>query len=537
MVIGDAFRKIVKFFPFTAVSFFLFASFLVIPLMIFIKSGKEISQISIHQEYILYVLRTSLIQSFISSCLVLLFGFFIAKALFRRSSFFGRDLIFDFLNVSYAVGPIIVAVGLINIYGAEGWVASYIDKRFDLRVNDYLYGIEGVIFVHLVYNLPFAIRAFYNALKKIPNETLKLVGQLDISCFKRFFLVELPAIKDSIHFIFAYVFIFAFTSFILVLILGGGVLSSTTFEISVFEAIKLDFNVCLATFLSAIQFMVCLLFVLIIFNTDNNFILEETRSSFLTFNYYNNYSLKLYDFLMILLLIFLCVIPLISVIKQGVSYKIIDFLYSNKFLYVLKKTLFIACSSSFLSIFISFSLISGAFYAKYNLKNISIAKKILNLGNFKLVISGYILVNGILLLSSSSNYIFEYAEVFLILVTALSSLPIVINILYPSSLSIVDEEINLCKQLDINDIHFLKYMFYPKVKKHLGFAFSFGFIFALGDLNLIALISSNKLDTIPNLIFAALRSYNFDEATIVAFILLFVSFFVFWIVKELTAEN
>lgn len=537
MASSNVIKDQVKLLPFYIVSFSILFLLFLIPFSLIIQVVSTFDEFILHREYIVYALKTSFFQSILSSVIVLLLGILFAKSLFRRSNFIGRNLVFSFLNISYAIAPIIFAVGLVKLCGGEGIVASFIENKFQIKLNDYLYSVGGVIFVHVIINLPFAVRSFYNAFSSLSIDTLKLAEQIEFPFVKNLFLIQLPAIREAFAIVFSYVFIFSFTSFIIILILGGGVLSSTTIEVSIFEAIKLDFNVCFASFLSLIQFLICMLFIYFILKFKNNFVLQVNKDTFLSFNYHSSKFLKFSDFLVIFFFILICLTPLLTIIKEGISYKIIDFLYSKRFIYVLRKTLYIGFMSSLLSIFIAFSLISGAFHAKYKLKNDLLAKKILYLGNFKLIISTFVFVNGILLLSSNSSIIFIHAELFLILLTSLSSLPIVLNILSYKSLSFSNEEIWICRQLRIKYWNFVRYVFYPKIKKQLGFAFSFSYVFAIGDLNFIALVSSNKIDTLPNYLFASLRKYNFDDAAIVSFILLFVSLFTYWIINELINEN
>src|SRR5690606_6290863 len=74
-------------------------------------------------------------------------------------------------------------------------------------------------------------------------------------------LLDLPALLPSIPPVAATIFLLCFTSFPIVLILGGGP-ANQTFEVAIFSAVRLDFDLSGAVRLALIQLAVCTVLII-----------------------------------------------------------------------------------------------------------------------------------------------------------------------------------------------------------------------------------------------------------------------------------
>ena len=125
-----------------------------------------------------------------------------------------------------------------------------------------IYGLGGVLLAHVFLNAPLMLRVLTGSLAGIPASQWRLSSQWGLSPLQRFQLIEWPAIRRVIPGLLALVFLVCFTSFSLVLMLGGGP-SVTTLEVSIYTALRFDFNLPLAALLSCFQLGICSLVVLI----------------------------------------------------------------------------------------------------------------------------------------------------------------------------------------------------------------------------------------------------------------------------------
>lgn len=79
------------------------------------------------------------------------------------------------------------------------------------------------------------------ALQSVPTEQHQLAAQLNIKGFTFFRLIEWPYLKSQIVSAFVLIFMLCFTSFTIVLALGGGPQNSTL-EVVIYQAIFFEFD-------------------------------------------------------------------------------------------------------------------------------------------------------------------------------------------------------------------------------------------------------------------------------------------------------
>ena len=95
------------------------------------------------------------------------------------------------------------------------------------------------------------------ALQSVPTEQHQLAAQLNIKGFTFFRLIEWPYLKSQIVSAFVLIFMLCFTSFTIVLALGGGPQNSTL-EVAIYQAIFFEFDLPKAALFCACT--ICVLF-------------------------------------------------------------------------------------------------------------------------------------------------------------------------------------------------------------------------------------------------------------------------------------
>ena len=97
--------------------------------------------------YIWRLLRFSFWQAGLSALLSTLIALPVASCLFHRR-FLGRNLLLQLFAVSMVVPTIVAILGIVVVYGRNGWFTSVFDVSFPL------YGLGGILLAHVFFNTP-----------------------------------------------------------------------------------------------------------------------------------------------------------------------------------------------------------------------------------------------------------------------------------------------------------------------------------------------------------------------------------------------
>ena len=196
--------------------------------------------------YVLRVLRFTLLQAGLSTILSLLLGLPVGRALARRGAFPGRAIIVRLLNLPLALPSIVVIIGIVEVYGAKGWLGGIFD----------IYGLQGILLAHVFFNLPLAARLVLSELERAPPESWKLAAELGFGPWQVWRHVEWPQLRGSLPGIALLIFLLCAASFAIVLTLGGGP-SATTLEVAIYQSLRADFDPERAAMLAFVQLALC----------------------------------------------------------------------------------------------------------------------------------------------------------------------------------------------------------------------------------------------------------------------------------------
>ncbi|HVJ41387.1 MAG TPA: ABC transporter permease subunit [Dongiaceae bacterium] len=225
----------------------------------------------IGDEYLHRVIRFTLVQAGLSTLLSVLLAVPVARALARQSSFslgcfaLGRiplrGLLLRLFSLPLVMPSLVAIFGVVDIYGQQGLVAHLADPLSQATgwaiAWPSIYGLSGILIAHVFFNLPLAVRLLLPAWGGIPAETWRLAAQLGMSGGQVFRLIEVPLLRRALPQIAATVFMLCFTSFAIVLTLGGGPRASTM-EVAIFQAIRFDADLPRAGLLALVELGLCL---------------------------------------------------------------------------------------------------------------------------------------------------------------------------------------------------------------------------------------------------------------------------------------
>ena len=192
-----------------------------------------------HDAYLHHVIAFSLGQALLSALLSLFFGMLLARA-FYYMDFIGKNFLLKIMSLTFVL-PVLVAIfGLIGVYGASGWIAQIL-HFFDRNWAGSIYGLSGILIAHVFFNIPLATKLFLQSLEAIPYQQHQLAAQLNIRGWRFVRLVEWYYLRQQILPTFSLIFMLCFTSFTVVLTLGGGP-QYTTLETAIYQAILFEFD-------------------------------------------------------------------------------------------------------------------------------------------------------------------------------------------------------------------------------------------------------------------------------------------------------
>ncbi len=191
-------------------------------------------------------------QAVASTLLTLLLGLPLAY-LFAHYAFPGKSLLRALTTIPFVMPTVVVAAAFTALIGRQGLVNQWLQGllQLDQPPVDLLQTIWIILFAHAFYNVSVIVRTvggFWGALNPRLHEAAAVLGATP---WQRFWGVTLPLLLPSITAAGLLVFLFCFTSFGVILILGG--LQFATLEVEIYRQAVNLFNLPVAAFLSLVQ--------------------------------------------------------------------------------------------------------------------------------------------------------------------------------------------------------------------------------------------------------------------------------------------
>ncbi len=211
----------------------------------------------------LLVSRQSLLFTFyqagLSTILTLALGLPLAF-LFTRFDFPGRGFLRLLTAIPFMLPTVVVAAGFNALLGPRGWVNLGLMHLFNLSSAPipFVGTLGAILAAHVFYNTTIVIRLAGNALAHLDPRLEQAARTLGADPRQVLQRLLLPMLRPSILAAALLVFIFDFTSFGVILLLGGPGFS--TLEVEIYLQAVQFFNLPLAAWLSLIQLLCTLAF-------------------------------------------------------------------------------------------------------------------------------------------------------------------------------------------------------------------------------------------------------------------------------------
>ena len=445
-------------------------------------------------------------QAALSTLLTLLLGL-PAAVLFAHYDFPGKTLLRTLTAVPFMLPTVVVAAGFNSLLGSRG----IIHLLFPLSSFVFVGTLPAILIAHIFYNTTIVIRVVSAALSTLNPRLEQTARSLGADSSRVWWNVTLPLLRPSILAASLLVFLFDFTSFGVILLLGGT--QSATLEVEIYTQATRFLNLPLAAFLSLIQLICTLVFAVLysrITTQRTTQIAPRSAQSNLRNPRTRRERILIAAFIFMLSSFFilpLSSLPLRSLfrveadrgqrgeIRYGLTTDYYKELFINRrgSVFYVPPIQAIVNSIGYATATVGLSLLFG-FPAAFALAKPTRLEKILDpllllpLGSSTVMLGlGFILTFGSWL---SSPFLVPFAH-------ALVAFPFVVRTLQPAIASIPDRLRQAASSLGASPLEVWKSIDFPILRRATLAAATFAFTISLGEFGATLLIARPEYPTIP----------------------------------------
>jgi sulfate transport system permease protein len=103
----------------------------------------------------------------------------------------GRRVLEAFIDLPFAVSPVVVGLALVLLYGRTGWFGGAL-QTIGLKI---IFSTPGIVLATIFVCLPFVVREVVPVLREVGDEQEQAASTLGASGWQTFWRVTLPAIR------------------------------------------------------------------------------------------------------------------------------------------------------------------------------------------------------------------------------------------------------------------------------------------------------------------------------------------------------
>ncbi len=533
------FLAIFYFFPLTSifkVSFEREGSGFIAPIIEALNSG------SIRQ-----VIWFTFWQAALSTILTLVIGL-PGAYLFARYDFRGKSMLQALSVVPFVIPTVVVAAAFYALLGPSGWVNLAAMRLFGLDAAPihFTNTIYAILLAHIFYNTTIVLRMvgdFWSHIDPQLNQAARTLGANRLTAF---FKITLPILGPAIAAAALLVFIFDFTSFGVILILGGPRFATLEVEIY-YQTISL-FNLPLAAVLSILQ-LICTFAMTVIYTRLNRKLTQplHLRPRQITQKRLTTWKSKLFAGVVIAVLFIILITPLLALAMRSFTrfevgrgqqidltagltidnYRQLTINRIDSSFYVppttaIRNSLVFA----FLSVILALAIGMPAAWAlsrnyASNFNRLLDPVLMLPLGT-----SAVTLGLGFIVALNRPPFDLRASPILIPLAHTLVAFPFVVRSLTPSLRSIKPRLRQAAGVLGASPFYIFRTVDLPLVGRALIVAATFAFTISLGEFGATALISRPEYPTIPLMIYRFISqpgALNYGQAMALSTILMIVA--------------
>ena len=483
-----------------------------------------------------HVLIFTFYQASLSTLLTLLIGLPSAY-LFARFDFHGKSLLRALTTVPFMLPTVVVAAGFNALLGPRGWINLTFMHLFSLGNPpiQFVGTLGAILLAHIFYNTTIVIRVVGNALSGLDPKLGQAARSLGANERRVWWNVILPLLRPSILAASLLVFLFDFTSFGVILLLGGPTFATLEVEIYI-QALQM-LNLPVAALLAFIQ-LLCTLAFSILYTRLSTRVTVQSAPRSPNYRRAKSVNEKVFVIAFCVLLFTLFVLPMLALPLRSVSrlqadrgqqtpvsYGLTTDYYTELFInrrnslfyvppiHAALNSLGYAGATVILSLLLGFPAAS-ALARPGRLEKILDPILILPLGASAVTLAlGFIIAFGRLLISP---WLVPLAH-------TLVALPFVIRTLQPAISSIPDRLRQAAITLGASPLRVWKNVDWPILSRATLSAAAFAFTISLGEFGATLLLARPDYPTIPIAIYNFLSQpgdLNYGQAMAMATLLM-----------------
>jgi thiamine transport system permease protein len=448
-------------------------------------------------------------QALLSTLLALLLG--LPGAWF---GFFRRRLR-ALLGIPFALPPILVVLAFVLFLGNSGWLGRF--QAFlggpPLRV---LYRPLAVVLAHGFYNAPIVIRLAGDGIAQARRHWSQAAASLGAAPAGAAFTVILPLAAPSVLASALLVFLYSFTSFAVVLVLGGGP-AATTLAVEIYRAARISVNYRAAGILALVETLIALGAFLGWGLLDRALTRRRdpgTGEALPEAPFREGFAGSLIGGIYAAVLLILVILPILSVVLQSfmlrpglpLRFSLQPWLgIAGRVIPALGRSLLLAGASASLACLIAVAAAGSLRLAGER----SLPGTLVRVFSVSpLISSGVVLGLGWLLLYGRGSLSLASLAAF----HAVLSLPFAFNSVLQGFRDIPANTANVALSAGASPLTRLLTVDLPLALQRLRSAWAFSAAISLGELNALLMLGPESFETLPLLIYRAASSYRYGSA-------------------------
>jgi len=496
---------------------------------------------------ILRVIRFTFLQAALSTILTLIFGLPCAY-LFARYRFRGKLLIQSITAIPFVLPTLVVAAAFNALLGPHGWVNMALMQIFDLSHPpiQFINTFWAILIAHIFYNFTIVLRLVGDFWSHVDPRQSQAAQVLGANRWQTIRHVTLPLLLPAIITAALLVFIFDFTSFGVILVLGGP--RFATLEVEIYYQTVSLFNLPLAAALSVMQ-LACTLVLTVLYTRQSTRINRplSLRPRSYTQKNLSNWKSRLIAFLVVCLLLGFLMAPLAALITRSFltintpvsnrgalsAYLTLDYyreLMINRrdSLFYVPPTTAIGISLVYATITVILSLVLGlpASWALARDQDSTMSRVFDPILMLPLGTSAVTLGLGFIVALDSPPLDLRASPILIPIAHTLVATPFVVRSLTPALRSIRPNLRQAAAVMGASPIQSFRFIDLPLVARALFVAATFAFLISLGEFGATALIARPEYPTIPIMIYRFISqpgAMNYGQALSLSTILMAVT--------------
>ena len=458
----------------------------------------------------------------------------------------GKRLLKTLYAIPFVLPSILVVLGFVIFYGNSGFLNKAIMAVFGLKQPPLriLYSFTAVLLAHAFYNFPVVVSIVGDYWQRLDSSCESAASTLGSKRAKVFKTITLPRLAPSILSAASLVFLFCFTSFAIILVLGGGPALTTT-EVEIYRLARISMDTGRACALSLFSMLVAIVAMFVYSAAqrrqnhgealgNQNAKLERKPRGF-------GQHLGIIIYLVFSLLFILC--PILSIVARsllgnatrsgGLTFSLAAyerlFAAGSSNLKAVAASVAIALASSLLATAAALRICTSI--ARSNKAGVATDVAVM----LPMVTSSVIVGLSYFIVSKYMKFMPPFAMV--ILAHSVITMPFVVRTILPAYRKIPANLVNASYTLGFGARQTFRKVIRPILMPAMLTGMVFSFAMSMGELNATLLLGTTSMQTIPIQIYRLISSYNYQGACALGCILILVCFVVFFISETLKRRS